>query len=136
MRVFLDASALVPLVHRRDQWHPAVVRQLKALRAAGPVELATSNWTFYEALAVLKRGGHQRCVELARFVDDMVDVRAVDPLVEEEALGRFLGWHDKTASVVDHANLLVALASKCGAILTFDTDFDAIARGTTIRILR
>lgn len=136
MRVFLDASALVPMVHRRDQWHSAVVRQLKALRAAGPIDLVTTNWTFYEALAVLKRGGHQRCVELARFVDEVVNVHAVDPLVEEEALGRFLSWHDKSASVVDHANLLVALGSKCGAILTFDTDFDAIARGTAVRILR
>ncbi|HMO97346.1 MAG TPA: PIN domain-containing protein, partial [Tepidiformaceae bacterium] len=122
MRVFLDASALVPLVHQRDQWHPAVVRQLRALTAAGPVEFCTANWTFYEALAVVKRAGHHRCLELAGFVARSVAVLPVEPDVENEAFERFLQWHDKTASVVDHANLLTAIAHRCGAILTYDSD--------------
>lgn len=136
MRIFLDASALVPLVHRRDQRHTSVVRQMRALHAAGPIELVTTNWTLYEAFAVLKRAGHHRCVELSGFVRDTIDVRTVDPEVEGEAVKRFLAWGDKTASVVDHANLLTALEMRCGGLITYDSDFDAIARGTGLRLLR
>lgn len=136
MRIFLDASALVPLVHRRDQWHASVVRQMRALQSAGPVELVTTNWTLYEAFAVLKRAGHHRCVELAGFARQSVDVRLVDPEIEEQAVARFLAWRDKTASVVDHANLLIAVGLGCGGLITYDSDFDAIAQGTGIRLLR
>lgn len=136
MRVFLDASALVPLVHRRDQWHPALLRQMRALAAAGPFNLLTTNWTLYEAYAVLKRAGHYRCTELAAFARDSIEISAVEPDIENEAVSRFLGWADKSASVVDHANLLVALRHGCGAIITYDSDFDAIAAGTPIRLLR
>ncbi len=131
----MDASALVPLVHRRDQWHAAVVRQMRALDAAGTVALTTTNWTFYEALTVLKRAGHHRCVELADLVEASIEVRPVEPHVEQLAFERFLQWQDKSASIVDHANLLTALESRCDAILTFDADFLAIAHGTPVRIL-
>jgi len=127
---------LVPLVHRRDQWHPAVVRQVRALQMAGSVDFVTTNWTLYEAFSVLKRAGHHRCVELARFAEDSIATRTVDPVIEEQAVGRFLAWADKGASVVDHANLLVALELRCGGLITYDSDFDAIAHGTGIRLLR
>ncbi len=132
----MDASALVPLVHRRDQWHAAVVRHMRALQAAGTFELLTTNWTLYEALAVLKRAGHHRCVELSRFAEASINVCKVDVNVEREALDRFLGWSDKSASVVDHANLLIAVGQRCGALMTFDADFDGIAAGTPMRLLR
>ncbi|MBE0611134.1 MAG: type II toxin-antitoxin system VapC family toxin [Dehalococcoidia bacterium] len=135
MKVFFDASALVPLVYTRDQWHFTVRRHLALLDQGRHFTMVTSNWTLYEALTIVKRAGHHRVVELHRYAAKTMDIVTVDPVVESEALRRFVGWSDKTASVVDHANLLAALASGCDAILTFDADFLPIAQGTGIRVL-
>ncbi len=135
MNVFFDASALVPLVSARDQWHFTVRRHLTLLSQASRFTMVTSSWTLYEALTILKRAGHHRVVELHRFALRTIEVVPVDGVVEAEAVRRFVGWADKTASVVDHANLLTALGAGCEAILTFDSDFLAIARGTGIRVL-
>lgn len=135
MRVFFDASALVPLVYTRDQWHFAVRRHLALLGQGRQFTMVTSNWTLYEALTIVKRAGHHRVVELHRYAAKTMEVVPVERDVEVEAVGRFVAWADKTASVVDHANLLAALASGCDAILTFDSDFLPIARGTGLRVL-
>ena len=135
MKVFFDASALVPLVYTRDQWHFSVRRHLALLGQSRQFSMVTTNWTLYEALAIVKRAGHHRVVELHGYAAKTIEVLAVEPGVEAEALRRFVTWSDKTASVVDHANLLTALASGCDAILTFDADFGPIAQGTGIRVL-
>ena len=136
MRVFLDASALVPVAVMRDQWRDRLVGHLTRLRAAGGAELTTTNWTFYEAAAIANRGGHELALRLRQFVDQEALVSAVTHSVEVEAVRRFFTWADKTASVVDHANLLTAMELGCEAILSFDDDFVQIAAGTGIRILR
>jgi predicted nucleic acid-binding protein len=73
--------------------------------------------------------------KLQRTVESQVEVSSVGFPQEREALRRFLAWEDKLASVVDHANLLVALHLGCEAILSFDEDFLPIARGTGVRVL-
>lgn len=135
MKVFFDASALVPLVYTRDQWHFTVRRHLTLLSQARQFTMVTTNWTLYEALTILKRAGHHRVVELHRYALSTIEVLPVDGAVEAEAVRRFVSWADKTASVVDHANLLAALETGCDAILTFDGDFLPIARGTGLRVL-
>jgi predicted nucleic acid-binding protein len=135
VKVFFDASALVPLIHTRDQWHFSVRRHLRLLGEERRLTIATTNWTLYEALTILKRAGHHRVVELHTYATNTVEVLPVERTVETEALRRFIAWSDKGASVVDHANLLSAIASGCDAILTFDTDFVPIAQGTGIRVL-
>lgn len=135
MKVFFDASALVPLVYTRDQWHFSVRRHLALLSQARPFEMVTTNWTLYEALTIVKRAGHHRVVELHGYAAKTMEIVPVERDVEAEAVRRFVRWADKTASVVDHANLLAAIGHGCGAILTFDTDFLPIAHGTGIRVL-
>lgn len=135
MKVFLDASALVPLVLERDQWVLPLRRHLRLLHAEN-AGLITSTWTFYEALAILRRVGFPLADQLRRMVADEVGLLPVSPAVESNAVGRFFSWADKTASVVDHANLLIAIEQRADAILTFDSDFLPIAQGTGIRILR
>jgi predicted nucleic acid-binding protein len=136
MKVFLDASALVPVVIPRDQWRPRTLAHLKALQALGGVQLATSNWTFYEAAAITKRAGHEPAVRLRRWIGEQASLVAVSPSAESEAVRRFFAWSDKTASVVDHANLLTAIELGCDAVLSFDDDFVQIAAGTGVRVLR
>lgn len=135
MKVFFDASALVPLVYTRDQWHFTVRRHLALLSQCRQFSIVTTNWTLYEALTVVKRAGHHRVVELHDYAAKAMEVLPVAREVEAEAVRRFVGWSDKTASVFDHANLLAALASGCSAILTFDSDFLPIAQGTGLRVL-
>lgn len=134
MRILVDASALVPLVVERDQWHRNVTRVLGTMRAKPPV-LITTNWTLYEALAIAQRYGHLRAIALFQLVSSQVRIVPVDPELEAEALRRFLSWHDKTASVVDHANLLVARDERCDAVLSFDADFVPLVASTGISVL-
>jgi predicted nucleic acid-binding protein len=133
--VFVDASALVPMELIRDQWHGRLVQVLADLRRAGSVRFLTSNWTLYEALALTRRAGHGSAVSLHRQVTRAFELVTVPPTVEAEALRRFLAWSDKQASVVVHANFLVARERRCDAILTFDSDFVAIARRTGMRLI-
>ena len=129
-------GALIPLALERDQWSRSLRRNLRALAETGTPELVTTNWTYYEALAVCRRSGMHVVTRLRRIVDAQVSPAKVSDAAETEALRRFLTWHDKTASVVDHANLLVAVELGCEAILTFDDDFLPIASSAGIRVLR
>jgi predicted nucleic acid-binding protein len=134
-RVFLDASALVPMAAEWDQWRPRFQEALLHLRRSGPVDLITTNWTLYEALAVAQRRGKRSALNLFRLASSGVEVVPVTEAVEAEALRRFLAWHDKTASVVDHANALVASEEGCDAIISFDADFVPLATAAGMRLL-
>jgi predicted nucleic acid-binding protein len=134
-RVFVDASALVPFVVREDQWHPQLRRILIGLRRGGSPSLVTTNWTLYESLAVSQRRGKAHAGLLYRLARHEMNVVPVSAEVESVALDRFLAWSDKFASVVDHANLLVAEASRCEAIVSFDSDFAPLVRGAGIRLI-
>ncbi|MEO8539365.1 MAG: PIN domain-containing protein [bacterium] len=136
MKVFVDASALVPFALERDQWALPLRRALRALRELGQPELITANWTYYEALALCRRSGMHTVSKLRRMVDSEVAIVPVAGEDEAKALRRILSRDDKTASVIDHANLLVALRQGCAAILSFDDDFLPIAQGTGVRVLR
>jgi len=102
----------------------------------GTADLVTTNWTYYEALAICRRANYQTARKLRLTVESDAEVVSVTEAVEAEAVRRFFAWADKTASVVDHANLLTAIELGCEAILSFDDDFVQIAAGSGIRILR
>lgn len=134
--IFTDASALVPMVDPRDQWRPAIDRVLQGLAASGKYRLRTNNWTLYEAMALAKRRSHILAERLYELMSESGSIVAVNPIVELEAVRRFRLWTDKSASVVDHANALVALQLHCAAIISFDDDFRPLVAGSGIRLLR
>ncbi len=133
--IFLDASALVPMVVTRDQWRPELLRVMTGLRRAGRPSFVTSNWTLYEALALCRRSSHEIAASLYETSGTQMRVAPVSGRTEADALQRFLKWKDQTASVVDHANLLVALETNCVAIMSFDSDFKPIVRAAGLRLL-
>ena len=133
--IFWDASGLVPLAVTRDQWRTRLLRVLMGLRHAGQPNFVTSNWTLYEALAQAQRASNEIAVSLYSHVRAEFTVLPIQPVVEQEALRRFLAWKDKTASVVDHANLLAAVDFGCEAILSFDADFQPLVKSTGLRLL-
>lgn len=137
MKILVDASAWVPMEVASDQWRPHVLRVLEDLRARRvPLELHTTNWTLYEALSITRR----RDPRLARLLHDRASKGArvvrIDAVMEKEAVANFLGWMDKKASVVDHANTVAAVRSGCDAILSFDRDFIPLAAAAGLRVLR
>ena len=135
MKVFLDASALVPLAIERDQWFFQLRRHLRVIRQAGSPHFVATNWTYFEALSITRRASYHTVTKLKRIVDAEVEVVGVDSVIEAEALRRFFAWRDKTASVIDHANLLMAVRLSCDAILSFDDDFVPIAAGSGVHLL-
>ncbi|MBI2764291.1 MAG: PIN domain-containing protein [Chloroflexi bacterium] len=136
IRILVDASALVPLEVGRDQWRARVLAILRELTKAGRFELVTTSWTLYEALAIVQRRDRSRVAHLFARASNLMHVVRVGPAAEAEALRRFLTWADKTASIVDHANLLVALETGCDAVISFDDDFRPLVAGTALRLVR
>lgn len=68
--IFVDASAWIAILYRRDKWHEASVRHYNALLDAGEKFLAT-NWTSYEALTQLKtRAGYETSAHLQRILSN------------------------------------------------------------------
>src|SRR5690606_938420 len=135
MRVFMDASAWVASVVASDQWAPNFEQAMAHLRGQR-VELVTTTWTLYEALAIVRRRKAEAVDLLFRRAVEHGSVIAVDPDVEAEAVKRFLAWRDKGASVVDHANAIVARMWRCQAILSFDDDFVPLAAADGVEIIR
>lgn len=135
MRIFVDASAWVAKAIGNDQWAPDLRLVMGRLRGR-EVELVTTTWTLYEALAITRRRKPAATRVLFRDAVNNGRVVAIDPPMEQRALQRFLEWEDKGASVVDHANALVAARYRCDAILSFDDDFIPLAADERIAILR
>jgi predicted nucleic acid-binding protein len=134
--IFLDASAIVPLQVQSDQWYEASERVMRALRAQRGVHYVTTNWTLYEAVSLARRSSAAQSVALFARMVQLSQIVGVTREIELAAVDRFLRWTDKGASVVDHANLLVAESHRCEAILSFDRDFIPLAAAAGLRILR
>ena len=134
--MFIDASALVPMTVSHDPCRPRFQEMLVALHRSGPFTMVTTNWTLYEALAVSQRRGKRFALGLFSMASNAVEIVPVSPELEAEALRQFLGWGDKTTSVVDHANTLVALDEECDSILSFDLDFVPLAAAAGIAVVR
>lgn len=135
MRVFIDASAWVALADARDYQAPRM-RVLMADLRRKHAQFATTNWTLYEALAVSQRAGKGAAIDLHRRALRLARLVFVSHDEEREALRRFLDWDDKYASVVDHANVLVASRQRCDAIVSFDSDFVPLAGAAGLTLLR
>jgi predicted nucleic acid-binding protein len=134
MRVFMDASAWVAKAIATDQWagdFRHLMRQLHGQR----LEIVTSTWTLYEALAITRRRKPPATDVLFRDAINNGRVIRVKAEIEHLALQRFLKWQDKGASVVDHANALVAAQVGCDSLITFDEDFLPLAGAAGLRVL-
>jgi predicted nucleic acid-binding protein len=119
-----------------DQWRPNVMRLMAELRPLRRLRLFTTNWTLYEALSIARRTDPRYAVVLNERAQVTSTVVRIDQELEREAVRRFFSWTDKKASVVDHANTVAAVQTRCEAILSFDRDFIPLAAAAGLRILR
>jgi len=128
--VFVDASAWVAIINRRDAHHEAardVYRRLLTERAP----LFTTNWTAYEALSILKgRVGHDTAEKLWQVLCDIRLVRLirVGRTLEEQGLKMFFNYRDKTWGVVDCASLALMKLLGCRCAFAFDAHFREAGR--------
>jgi uncharacterized protein len=128
--VFVDASAWIAIVNRKDRNRREAVRIFQRLLRSS-TGLVTSNWTAYEALTIVKsRLGFSQA---ERFWERMksravVELVAVDEHIEREALELFWRYRDKTWGVVDCTSLVVMDAVGCRHVFAFDTHFTEASR--------
>lgn len=130
MIVFVDASAWIALVNRRDNSHRAATALLETLRQQR-ARLLTTTWVTYEALSLIKaRIGPVAARTLwDRLANPAyVQLIAVDPTIEQAALHLFLDYDDKTWGVVDCASLVVMEQTSCSKAFAFDTHFMEASR--------
>ena len=124
IRVFVDASFWVALIHDEDQYHQAS-EDLWDRLLGHDATIITTNWTLYEALTFLngrRRGRHDLALELYALALNSVDV--VDASAyEQEALEIFRSHTDKRWSIVDCANFVCIRERQSTMALSFDRDF-------------
>lgn len=128
--IFVDASAWLAITNRRDQLH-SVARSFLDLCLGRRVRLATTNWTAYEALSMLKsRAGWEQATHLRSLLDDSraVDLVRVTEEIELRALDLFFAYRDKTWGVVDCASLIVMEDLGCRQAFGFDHHFVEASR--------
>ncbi|MGQ9533416.1 MAG: type II toxin-antitoxin system VapC family toxin [Desulfotomaculales bacterium] len=135
--VFVDASAWVAIINRRDAYHQAaatVYRQL--LRDKAP--LFTTNWAAYEALSILKgRVGYEAAERLWSVLNDVRLVRLVrvGRALEDRGLEMFFRYRDKAWGVVDCASLVLMRQVHCRRAFAFDTHFREAGRQSGFEVV-
>jgi predicted nucleic acid-binding protein len=96
-RVFVDASAWVAFFNRRDA-HQSEARQAMTQLLRTGVPLATSTWTTYEAITIVRsKLGYGRARRLWQLVNNrqIISMIRVDPGIESAALKLFWRSRDK-----------------------------------------
>jgi len=135
--VFVDASAWVAVVNRRDQYHPtasALYQQLAQEKAL----IITSSWTTYEALSITKtRIGIGQAEHLWQMVNDPEATQfvPVDSEIEAAALDLFFHYRDKDWGVVDCSSLIIMNKLGCRTAFAFDEHFSQAAKQYGFEIL-
>lgn len=133
----VDASAWLANTNRRDEHH-SVARTLLDAFLAQRIQLATTTWTVYEALSMLKSlAGWNVAANLWALVTDHKAVVLVDVTkdIERRALDLFFGYRDKTWGVVDCANLVVMEDLGCRRAIGFDHHFREAGRQRGFELL-
>jgi predicted nucleic acid-binding protein len=128
--VFVDASAWIAIVNRKDNKHKTAVRIYQRLLYSQSL-LFTTNWTIYKALTLVKsRLGSAQAKSLWERITSrsIVELVAADEPVERDALELFWRYQDKTWGVVDCTSLVIMAAVGCRQAFAFDVHFTEASR--------
>lgn len=122
--IFLDASAWIGYLAKRDQWHKEAVSAWHLLERHAPV--VTSNLIVTETLDYLsRRADAWYAYECARRImnDGLVSIVYVDRHVDEMALDLFRHYAAKGVGFTCCTSFAVMQLSGIERVLTFDSDF-------------
>lgn len=125
MTVYVDTSALLPLLDRSDRDHPAVVAAVRELGlAAAP--LLTASYTLVEAgVLVRSRLGNEAFKRLGLTVDRALQVVWVDEELHGRAWKLAASRGRRGPSLVDCVSFLVMREAGIDAALALDEHFRA-----------
>lgn len=101
MTVFVDTSAILALLDRRDANHPAAERLWQALVDRGEI-LSTTNYVLLESFALVQRRlGLAAARDLADALVPMFSIKWVDEDSHRAGLAAVLAAEQKRLSLVD-----------------------------------
>lgn len=125
MIVFIDTSAFLALVHRRDQAHQKA-KGLYEEVVQSKQRLVTSNFVLHEAATVIKaRLGPAQAIEFAKKLraSRLVETFAVTGEIEVAAWRLFEKYDDKLFSFTDCTSFAIMQALKIDTAFAFDRHF-------------
>jgi predicted nucleic acid-binding protein len=125
---FVDTSAFVALIDRKDRNHKAAKRALKAL-GKNRTPLITSAYVADEVITLVRmRLGHATAVEAGEALlrSEWCRLLEVDQATRESAWNIFVRYDDQAFSFTDCTSFALMRALDAGDAFTFDrTDFAA-----------
>jgi len=123
--VFIDTSALLPILDSDDADHQAVLEELKAL-VAQRTKLVTTSYVIVETGAlVLKRLGIEAFKALGRASREAIDVLWIDEPVHRDAWNRVCEGGRKGPGIVDWTSFLTMRELQIDVALALDGHFAA-----------
>jgi len=122
-RVYVDTSALYPILVRNDEDHSAAISTLKLLRTED-AELLTSNYVVHETVALLqRRWGIEAVRDLERNLESGIQIVWIDAEIHAQAMSALLAAATRSISLTDWASLEVIRRERIDRAFTFDRDF-------------
>jgi uncharacterized protein len=135
--VFVDASAWVAFFNRRDA-HQSEAREAMAQLLRAGVPLATSTWTTYEAITIVRsKLSYGRARRLWQMANNrrIVTMIRVDPGIESAAVKLFWRYRDKDWGVVDCASIVIMERLGCRTVFGYDQHFVEASRQRGFTVL-
>jgi len=123
--IFVDSSFFIALVDRKDQWHPAAKAVLPVLTDE---TIIISDLIIAESVTIIgRRSGGKAGEQLYHYFIDNCDLVFIDEKILKGSMSVFLRY-DGTLSVSDSASVFIMMEKNIDRILSFDSDFDKVAR--------
>lgn len=122
MVIFVDTSAILPLMNDADPDHPEARDRLR--RHIDSAHFVTHNYVVLESVAVMQRRLGLRVVRA--FVDrflPLLDVTWIDQKHHERAVAGFVASRQRRVSLVDRVSFDLMRVSGIRTAFAFDADF-------------
>jgi predicted nucleic acid-binding protein len=124
MAVFLDTSAILPVLHADDRDHAAALEQWAALLRDGEV-VVTTNYVVVESCAlVARRFGMTAVQALQAEIVPALEVEWIAPTLHDEATTTMLTANRRDLSLVDCVSFAVMRRRGLRDAFAFDRHFE------------
>ena len=122
--IFLDTSAIVAMVDRRDEFHERALKTAEDL-SGDEHQLWTHSYLIVEASAVLQRKlGIGNSLTLLTRSEDIAKIHWVTPEEHERAVYRLGQRNRRNLSFVDCVSFVLMEKLGCVDAFTYDADFE------------
>lgn len=123
--IFVDASALIALANKGDQYHSEAKEYLSEI-TAGSFRLMTSNFVLDETYTRIKRaGGSKMAIDFGNEIQSNSGIKSItiDHKLEKRAWEIFKKYSDQPFSYTDCTSFALMRERKIQNAFAFDNDF-------------